>query len=78
MAKARAVKPVKTSAIAFTGVVTRTHGRHHFVSAPDGSLYEAHRRGKKSDVVVGDIVDCTQPQGEVVAIERIHDRENLL
>lgn len=80
MAKDRAAFKSKKSAetIAFTGTVTRTHGRHHFVTAPDGKIYEAHRRGKKADVVVGDIVDCTEPQGDVVAIEKVHDRENLL
>ncbi len=77
MAKGREFKPQKT-VVAFTGIVTRTHGRHHFVSAPDGKLYEAHRRGKKADVVVGDTVDCTEPQGDVVAIEAIHERTNLL
>lgn len=78
MAKACASKNSKASTVAFTAVVTRTHGRHHFVQAPDGCLYEAHRRGKKADVVVGDVVDCSQPQGDVVAIERIHERKNLL
>ena len=46
-----------------TGCVTRTHGRHHYVTTEDGNIYEAHRRGKKSDVVVGDIVTCSQPSG---------------
>lgn len=64
--------------VAFTGLVTRTHGRHHFVTAPDGSVYEAHRRGKKSDVVVGDTVQCTSPSGGVVAIESVCERRNLL
>ena len=31
-----------------TGCVTRTHGRHHYVTTEDGNIYEAHRRGKKS------------------------------
>lgn len=64
--------------IAFWGQVTRTHGRHHFVTAPDGAVYEAHRRGKKADVVVGDVVGCTAPVGDVVAIEAIEERRNLL
>lgn len=29
-----------------TGCVTRTHGRHHYVTTEDGNIYEAHRRGK--------------------------------
>ena len=61
-----------------TGCVTRTHGRHHYVTTVDGNVYEAHRRGKKSDVVVGDIVICSQPSGGVVAIESIEPRTNLL
>lgn len=61
-----------------TGCVTRTHGRHHYVTTEDGNVYEAHRRGKKSDVVVGDIVICSQPSGGVVAIESIEPRTNLL
>ena len=61
-----------------TGCVTRTHGRHHYVTTEDGTIYEAHRRGKKSDVVVGDIVTCSQPSGGVVAIESIEPRVNLL
>ena len=61
-----------------TGCVTRTHGRHHYVTTEDGNIYEAHRRGKKSDVVVGDVVTCSQPSGGVVAIESIEPRVNLL
>ncbi len=61
-----------------TGRVTRTHGRHHYVTTQQGEVFEAHRRGKKSDVVVGDIVTCSQPSGGVVAIERIEPRTNLL
>ena len=45
-----------------TGRVTRTHGRHHYVTTQQGEVFEAHRRGKKSDVVVGDIVTCSQPE----------------
>ncbi len=80
MAKARNKKAdiQACDAQTFTGLVTRTHGRHHFVAAPDGVLYEAHRRGKKSDVVVGDTVLCSAQQGNIAAIERIEERKNLL
>ncbi len=64
--------------IAFWGLVTATHGRHHWVKSPDGGLYEAHRRGKKTDVVAGDIVGCTAPAGQTVAIEAVRERRNLL
>lgn len=60
-----------------TGRVTRTHGRHHYVTTDSGEVFEAHRRGKKSDVVVGDIVKCSQPSGGVVAIESVEPRVNL-
>ena len=55
---ARPAKPKKSAASEslLTGRVTRSHGRHHFVQGPDGALYEAHRRGRKGDVVVGDMV----------------------
>lgn len=62
----------------FRARVTRTHGRHHFVTDELGRTFEAHRRGKKADVVVGDLVNCTPPQGNVVAIESIEARRNLL
>ena len=63
---------------AFQALVTRTHGRHHFVTDAQGRTFEAHRRGKKSDVVVGDQVTCTAAQGDVAAIESIAPRRNLL
>lgn len=63
---------------AFHARVTRTHGRHHFVTDATGRTFEAHRRGKKSDVVVGDQVVCTAAQGDVAAIESIAPRRNLL
>ena len=52
---ARPAKPKKSAASEslLTGRVTRSHGRHHFVQGPDGALYEAHRRGRQGDVVVG-------------------------
>ena len=73
--KAPAPMPEK---IAFWGLVTATHGRHHWVKGPDGALYEAHRRGKKADVVAGDVVGCTAPSGSTVAIEAVRERRNLL
>ncbi len=60
-----------------TGVVTRSHGRHFYVTTASGEVYEAHRRGKKSDVVVGDTVSCSAPAGGVVAIEAIAPRTNV-
>ena len=70
--KAEAVHPL------ITGRVTAGHGRHYFVTTDDGTVLEAHRRGKKGDVVVGDIVECTEPVSGVSAIESICERRNLL
>ncbi|MBS5491215.1 MAG: ribosome small subunit-dependent GTPase A [Sutterella wadsworthensis] len=61
-----------------TGRVTAGHGRHYFVTLEDGTVLEAHRRGKKGDVVVGDMVHCTAPVSGVSAIEGIEERRNLL
>ncbi len=60
------------------GRVTAGHGRHYVVTLTTGETLEAHRRGKKGDVVVGDIVRCTEPQSGVAAIESIEPRANLL
>lgn len=60
------------------GRVTASHGRHFFVTLEDGAVCEAHRRGKKSDVVVGDRVVCSAPVSGIVAIEAIEPRRNLL
>lgn len=58
--------------------VMASHGRHHFVKTESGELLEAHRRGKKGDVVVGDLVRISQASGGVVAIEEILPRASLL
>lgn len=60
------------------GRVTAGHGRHYFVTTESGEVYEAHRRGKKGDVAVGDLVHCTEPHSGVVAIESIDPRTSLL
>lgn len=60
------------------GRVTAGHGRHHFVTTETGETFEAHRRGKKGDVVVGDLVHCTEPVSGVAAIEAIEPRKSLL
>lgn len=61
-----------------TGRVVQTHGRHHLVLGEDGVLVEAHRRGKKGDVVCGDLVKITPAVSGVAAIEAILPRESLL
>lgn len=80
MAKKFSAKSAKNAPerIAFWGDVAATYGRHHWVEDDAGHIFEAHRRGKKDDVVVGDRVGCTAPSGNVVAIEEIAPRRNLL
>lgn len=69
-------KTLKTET--FHAQVVSCHGRHHFVRDDSGKLYEAHRRGKKSDVVVGDEVLCSEAVDNTVAIESIKERTSLL
>lgn len=62
----------------FHAQVVSCHGRHHFVRDDQGNLYEAHRRGKKADVVVGDEVLCSAAVDNTVAIESVDKRFSLL
>ncbi len=69
----------ETDATLLTGRVTAGHGRHYFVELDTtGELVEAHRRGKKADVTVGDRVKVTPPVSGVAAIEAIEERASLL
>lgn len=62
----------------FVARVIATHGKHSFVEGEAGKIYEAIRRGKKKDVVVGDLVKCKQSSDEQVAIESVEERKSLL
>lgn len=62
----------------FHAQVISCHGRHHFVRDDQNQLFEAHRRGKKADVVVGDEVLCSAAVDNTVAIESVLERKNLL
>lgn len=60
--------------------VVATYGRHSLVRAvdsPTAPLLIATRRGKRGDVVIGDLVRCTL-DGEQAAIESIEPRRSLL
>lgn len=70
-------KKLQKTNIFFAQVIS-SHGRHHFVRDEQGVMYEAHRRGKKGDVVVGDIVRCSPAIDNTVAIEQIEPRSSLL
>lgn len=58
--------------------VTASHGRHYKVTMPNGEIIEAHRRGKRGDVVVGDLVHISNLKSGVAAIEGIAPRRNIL
>ena len=59
------------------GRVVAAHGRHVMVETADGKRMLCHPRGKKSDIVVGDLVRW-QPTGDAGVIEHIETRSNLL
>lgn len=78
---ARAERPRKNTTAdeaTLRGRVTAGHGRHFIVTLDSGERIVAHRRGKKGDVVVGDVVLCSEPVSGVAAIESIGPRETLL
>lgn len=62
----------------FVARVIATHGKHSVVEDKTGKIFEAIRRGKKKDVVVGDLVKCKQSSDEQVAIESVEERKSLL
>lgn len=62
----------------FVARVIATHGKHSFVEDKTGKIFEAIRRGKKKDVVVGDLVKCKQSSDEQVAIGSVEERKSLL
>lgn len=60
-----------------TGQVIAGHGRHYFVELASGEVIKCFPRGKRGGICVGDWVDIST-QGERAAIERLHERNNLL
>ncbi|MGE4239262.1 ribosome small subunit-dependent GTPase A [Ramlibacter sp.] len=58
------------------GRVVASHGRHALVEPEDGPRLICHPRGKKSQVVVGDVVQW-QPTGDEGSIEKVEPRRNL-
>ncbi len=58
--------------------VVATFGRQCLVATPDGKLLEAVRRGKRTDVVVGDQVELAAGHTEPAVIEAIAPRTSLL
>lgn len=62
----------------FDARVVAGYGRPFLVEDGGGSLYEAQRRGKRGDVVVGDRVRCRRAATAQAAIESILPRASLL
>ena len=59
------------------GRVVAAHGRHVVVETPEGQRVLCHPRGKKSELVVGDMVRW-QATGDGGVVEHIEPRRNLL
>ena len=59
------------------GLVVGTHGRHAVVLDEQGRRHRCHWRGRRSDAVVGDVVDWS-PSGDEGVIEALGRRRNLL
>lgn len=60
-----------------TGRIVARFGQHSIVAGDDGQEYEAVRRGKRHDAVVGDRVTFTLHHGSA-AIEEVEPRRTLL
>jgi ribosome biogenesis GTPase len=57
--------------------VVAAHGRHAFIETDEGRRVLCHLRGRKADLVVGDLVRW-QPAGDEGVIEAVEERRNLL
>jgi ribosome biogenesis GTPase len=57
--------------------VVATFGRHALIETDSRRRLHAHLRGRRSDVVVGDLVRW-QPAGDEAVIEAVEPRRNLL
>ena len=62
----------------FIARVTASHGRIFFVTDTENHTFEASRKGKKGDAVVGDVVTCSEPVGGKVSILSVKPRRNSL
>jgi ribosome biogenesis GTPase / thiamine phosphate phosphatase len=71
-------RAVRGETIAFSARVIATYGRTSMLEGEHGELWSAVRRGRKSDVVVGDQVTATASAEGQAAIESIAQRSSLL
>ncbi|MCQ9616781.1 ribosome small subunit-dependent GTPase A [Paenalcaligenes niemegkensis] len=60
------------------GTVVAAHGRHYFVELHKDEVIKCYTRGKRSGICVGDLVDISMQGIDQGAIERVHERRNLL
>lgn len=70
---ARAAAPAE-----FDARVVATFGRQFLLAAGDGAVWNATRRGKKGDVVVGDLVHARASAPGLARIEGVRPRHSLL
>ena len=71
-------RAVRGKATAFSARVIATYGRTSMLEGEHGELWSAVRRGRRSDVVVGDQVTATASAEGQAAIESIAQRSSLL
>lgn len=57
--------------------VVAAHGRHVVIDPGGGQRLHAHLRGRRGDVVVGDLVRW-QPAGDSAVVESVEPRRNLM
>lgn len=66
----------RSQALAVARIVA-AHGRHAFIETTEGRRVQCHLRGRKTDLVVGDMVRW-QDTGDEGVIEEVEPRRNLL
>jgi ribosome biogenesis GTPase len=77
LTRRQALPPARAAAGRALGRVVASHGRHAVVQADDGRRVHCHLRGRRSDIVVGDLV-CWQGSGDEGVLESVQPRRNLL
>lgn len=60
------------------GRVVAAHGRQYVVELADGTTLPCFPRGKKSEVVCGDVVEIERSSADQGVIEKIAERKSLL
>lgn len=71
-------RAARGQAASFSARVIATYGRTSMLADDGGGLWSAVRRGRRGDVVVGDLVTATRAAEGQAAIESIEPRSSLL